>query len=146
MEKQGTTCPQVHQIRPEQLDELLNLEDSIFHFPNLSREDLTASLEDSDRNVWVLTVEQRISGFVSVSQQADHPSCWVVRDLGVVKAIRNQGWGRNLLRHAIHQLQRRGAERVLLWVDYDNLPARRLYEEIGFRVNQNEAEVIFAVE
>ncbi len=136
--------PHVSRLTPEQFDEFLGLEESIFHFPNLTRDDLASTFHDADRSVWVLNLRNRIAGFVSVSQHAEHPECWVIRDLGVSKTLRHKGWGRKLLLHAVHQLGLKDANRILLWVDYDNLPARRLYEEVGFKINQNEAEAIFA--
>ncbi len=135
----------IHRLKPSQLDEFLRIEEEIFHFPNLSRGEIVSSFDSRDRFIWVLMLSGRIRGFLTVSQHAEQTDCWLIRDLGVCRTVRHQGWGRKLLRHAVAELKHVGARKAMLWVDYDNCPARKLYEEVGFRLSQNEAEAIFAV-
>jgi mycothiol synthase len=59
-----------------------------------------------------------------------------IGDLGVRKAYRDQGLGRALLLRALHDVKRRGAVAAELDVDGPNASAKRLYESVGFREQQ----------
>ena len=50
----------------------------------------------------------------------------------VQESFRRQGIGQKLLFMQIEKLRRRGATKVQLWVDENNLAARLLYEKAGF--------------
>lgn len=69
---------------------------------------------------------------------ADHPEAevWELVYMGIVPAARGRGYGRQLARHAIRSAAQAGAERVVLAVDANNGPARRAYEQSGFRLWQ----------
>ena len=54
--------------------------------------------------------------------------------MGLVAAARSQGRGRALLEATIADAQMRGLSRIELTVFSDNLPAKRLYERVGFKV------------
>lgn len=45
--------------------------------------------------------------------------------------------------HILSYFQNQGLPAAMLWVDYDNLPARTLYEKLGFTFNPDEAEAVF---
>ncbi len=53
--------------------------------------------------------------------------------LGIDEARRRQGYGRAALRALAEEAAREGAERIGLFVISDNVPARTLYEALGFR-------------
>lgn len=55
-----------------------------------------------------------------------------VAAMGVVPAARRRGTGRALMEGALEQARALGAERLLLEVFEQNLPARALYESMGF--------------
>lgn len=67
---------------------------------------------------------------------APHPRtpCWELIYMGLVPAWRGHGLGRLLVEEALSRARDDGAELVLLSVDVRNQPARRLYEQTGFRV------------
>jgi RimJ/RimL family protein N-acetyltransferase len=54
--------------------------------------------------------------------------------MGVHPEYRGQGVGRRLIAAALEKARRRGLERIELDVFADNVPARRLYESVGFTV------------
>jgi len=64
--------------------------------------------------------------------------CRVVRDesellsIGVLPAQRHRGIGRALMRHSMERCLRNGANIMFLEVAIDNIPAQRLYAEMGF--------------
>jgi mycothiol synthase len=65
---------------------------------------------------------------------------WDISYLGVVPEARRQGVGQALTRWALQVAQRQGAHQVTLAVDCRNLPARRLYHQLGF-VPEDQREV-----
>ncbi len=52
--------------------------------------------------------------------------------IAVAPEVRGRGGGRVLLESHLARLANRGVRRVVLEVDRDNAPARRLYERFGF--------------
>ncbi|HEV7213932.1 MAG TPA: GNAT family N-acetyltransferase [Chloroflexota bacterium] len=60
-------------------------------------------------------------------------SCAGIFDVVVDPAFRRQGIGTDLLRHLLHWASKRGARRAYLQVTAANLPAQRLYANLGFR-------------
>ncbi|OWV97177.1 GNAT family N-acetyltransferase [Rhizobium sp. R693] len=57
----------------------------------------------------------------------------VIHDLFVDPACRRKGVGRMLLDAVIAEMDRRGAERIVLSTAYGNEAARRLFAAVGFR-------------
>ena len=53
--------------------------------------------------------------------------------LGLAPVVRGRGFGRQLLRHALHLLHGRRERIVTLAVDENNAPALQIYREAGFR-------------
>ncbi|WP_436697952.1 mycothiol synthase [Nocardioides sp. BYT-33-1] len=53
--------------------------------------------------------------------------------VGIAPAAQGRGLGRVLTIAGLHHLAARGVSEVLLYVESDNTPARRLYEALGFR-------------
>lgn len=51
---------------------------------------------------------------------------------GVKKQFRNKGLAKELIITAINELIESNCEEILLEVDYENIPAKKIYEEIGF--------------
>lgn len=57
----------------------------------------------------------------------------VVDDLAIVPHWRGKGLGRALIRHSMLKLRESGAQKICLWVDYDNpFGAKKLYYSEGF--------------
>ncbi len=53
--------------------------------------------------------------------------------VGISPAAQGRGLGRVLTVAGLRHLAERGVDEVLLYVESDNAPARRLYEQLGFR-------------
>lgn len=60
-------------------------------------------------------------------------TAWSIRDLYVAPQHRRNGVAHALLQHVIHNARSAGARRVSLQTETDNIPALRLYTEIGFQ-------------
>jgi ribosomal protein S18 acetylase RimI-like enzyme len=69
-------------------------------------------------------------------------------ELYVVPHRRRQGLGRALMESAIAEARARGADSMDIGVDEPDLPARRLYESLGFtnRVGGSEGPVMYVYE
>ena len=50
-----------------------------------------------------------------------------------------------MLLNGLKEAKKKGASKAMLWVGYDNVIAKSLYEKVGFRIDENEAEVVFEV-
>jgi ribosomal protein S18 acetylase RimI-like enzyme len=57
--------------------------------------------------------------------------CWI-EDVFVAESARGSGLGRALVQGALDRAAERGCRRADLDTDHDNVPARRLYESLGF--------------
>jgi ribosomal protein S18 acetylase RimI-like enzyme len=70
---------------------------------------------------------------ISPVPEADGFIWGVVDDLAVVPGWRGKGLGRALIRHSMLALREGGAQKICLWVDYDNpFGAKKLYYSEGF--------------
>ncbi|HEV2519629.1 MAG TPA: GNAT family N-acetyltransferase [Thermoplasmata archaeon] len=74
--------------------------------------------------------KDRPLGLIVVAEQA--AGRYIVLDLAVDPAYRRQGIGAFLLGTSLERLRALGAELARLWVTDGNLPARRLYDRLGF--------------
>ncbi|MHB1435795.1 MAG: GNAT family N-acetyltransferase [Thermoplasmata archaeon] len=70
-------------------------------------------------------------GLVMTAELSAHTA--VILDVGVDPMVRRQGYGRFILQWTFRALRALGYEEVRLWVTEENLPARQLYEQFGFR-------------
>lgn len=75
---------------------------------------------------------EALDGFVVVTQVLDEGT---VENLGVAPGMRRRGLARALLTTAFDRLRAARASRCLLEVRASNLPARALYESLGFRTD-----------
>lgn len=57
----------------------------------------------------------------------------VIYSISVDRNFRRKGYGEKLLKEGIKEMRLNGISSILLYVNTKNLPARRLYEKIGFR-------------
>ena len=58
-----------------------------------------------------------------------------ITSLHVLPSLRGRGHGRLLMDHVLGEFRKRGYTAVTLWVLEQNLPARRFYEQYGFRLD-----------
>lgn len=66
----------------------------------------------------------------------DTPAFGEVYVVGLASAYRGRGLGDPLLRLGLAHLAGKGARRVILYVEADNAPAVRVYEDLGFVVDE----------
>jgi ribosomal protein S18 acetylase RimI-like enzyme len=81
--------------------------------------------------VWVEDGE--IIGNVTVHRQGADKRGWFISNLAVHPDHRRRGVARSLLLEGVESARARGATRISLEVRAQNTPARKLYQELGFR-------------
>lgn len=70
--------------------------------------------------------------FASSSLKRSHGHAAQILSIGVLEAYRKKGIGTKLVERALEYLSSYGAKTVKLEVRPDNMPARRIYERMGF--------------
>lgn len=80
--------------------------------------------------VWV--EEGRVVGNVTVNRSNWRSPKWFISNLAVERAYQGQGIARELMQAAIGMARQQGGESVTLQVRADNVPALKLYRDLGF--------------
>ena len=117
---------------PEDLDAVAALEAATFTNP-WTREMLERELVQSDvARVYVVRLPGRpVAAFCA---------CWLVYDelhintIAVDTSLRRRGLAKALMTHILDEAAAQGSARAFLEVRRSNLPAQRLYENLGFTV------------
>jgi ribosomal protein S18 acetylase RimI-like enzyme len=88
-----------------------------------------------ERRPWVAESAEEVVGFVCVGGARDEtarPLTGEVYGLYVLPDCWDQGVGRNLLAHAVHDLNAHGYDDAVIWVPADNRRVRAFYEMEGW--------------
>jgi ribosomal protein S18 acetylase RimI-like enzyme len=80
--------------------------------------------------VWV--EEGRVVGNVTVNRSGWRSPKWFISNVAVERAYQGRGIARELMKAAIGMARDRGGESVALQVRADNVPALKLYRDLGF--------------
>jgi ribosomal protein S18 acetylase RimI-like enzyme len=80
--------------------------------------------------VWV--EEGRVVGNVTVNRPNWRSRRWFISNVAVERAYQGQGIARELMQAAIDMARDRGGQSVTLQVRADNIPALKLYRDLGF--------------
>lgn len=86
----------------------------------------------------------QIVGNVSLNRTPGNRHNWIICNVVVRQDYQRRGIGRKLTQSAIEQARSLGADQVLLQVREHNLPAYRLYQELGFRPIGGETEMVLS--
>lgn len=80
-----------------------------------------------------------VVGFCWIKLREDlHPPAGEIYVIGVRPDRQRRGLGRALVLRGIERIRRHGLGRVVLYVEHDNVPARRLYESLGLREHHED--------
>jgi [ribosomal protein S18]-alanine N-acetyltransferase len=117
---------------PAEAGAVAALEAAAFHRPP-APEAIARDLEQSPfARVYVLRLpDGPVAGFCT---------CWLlfdelhIQNMAIAPATRRQGAAMALMRHVLAEAEAGGAARATLEVRAANLPARQLYEKLGFHV------------
>ncbi|MBA3660861.1 MAG: ribosomal protein S18-alanine N-acetyltransferase [Gammaproteobacteria bacterium] len=80
---------------------------------------------------WVVALEKKVIGFVIVALTSHE--CHIL-NVGVARQHQHQGWGRQLLQHALSQARLQGAGIIYLEVRRSNNRAIALYRKMKFHL------------
>lgn len=133
---------------PDLLESLVQLFDQYRQFYNQpadpagARAFLSERLARKDSVIYLASesIDDLALGFVqlypSFSSVAMKP-LWILNDLFVTKDGRRQGVAEQLIRRAERHARETNARGLILETAIDNLPARRLYERLGWVVEKD---------
>ncbi len=130
-------------LNRDHLESVHELDREIFTTLNLSREEALHWLTVDNHVAFGARVEGSLIGFILGQIYGENPPAFFIRNLGVKREHRRQGWGETLARSVLLWAQENGATHGMLWVEAGNVAARRLYEKLGYRLNGSEAELLF---
>jgi ribosomal protein S18 acetylase RimI-like enzyme len=78
----------------------------------------------------VLRENNKLAGFTAYHMQT--PTEGRLLFLAVAHEFRGKGYGQLLAKRAMEELFKMGAQHIALWTRTSNLPAQRIYKELGF--------------
>lgn len=87
---------------------------------------------DSGYDVHLMFDDSILSGAAALQHCLDETE---LLEIVIAGQLRGKGLGRQLMEHLLHVARSGGATRMLLEVRESNLPARALYESLGFTQN-----------
>lgn len=89
--------------------------------------------------VWV--EEGHVVGNVTVNRSNWRSRRWFISNVAVERAYQGRGIARELMQAAIGMVRDRGGESVTLQVRADNVPALKLYRDLGFKALTGTTEL-----
>lgn len=119
---------QLRPMQPDDLNAVLDVENSIHPFP-WSRRNFEDSL-NGGYSCWIGTIDYQIVGYFILMISFDEAHLLTI---GVAKRYQHQGIGARLLSHAFEVARFAHMKTLLLEVRRSNAKALRLYEQFGFR-------------
>lgn len=133
----------IEELELSEIERMLQFERSVFDSFNVSEEELNDWVKSDDYIILVYKINEEIKGFTMMNIYGDEKDQCFVRNLGVAKDQRRKGIGEKLILSGLQMAQNRGVKKSMLWVGLNNTGARSLYDKIGYKLNENEAEVVF---
>lgn len=122
------TLPRFRPMRNEDLDRVLQIEPHLYSHP-WTRGNFSDSLQ-AGYSCWVMECAGDLVGYgvLMIGVREAH-----LLNISIAAEWQAQGYGRTLLQYFIAMARHHGSEHLLLEVRPSNLPARRLYESMGFQ-------------
>lgn len=111
------------------LEQVLGIEQAV-HIAPWTKETFMACFQAGYQG-WVVELEKKIIGFVIISLRLEETH---VLNLCVMHEYQHQGWGRQLMEHALRQAKSQGAGMAYLEVRRSNTRAIALYRKMHFHL------------
>jgi ribosomal protein S18 acetylase RimI-like enzyme len=83
----------------------------------------------------------RLSGFTAYFME--NPQEGRILFLAVAHEFRGKGYGKLLAEYAMEQMFNMGATHIALWTRVSNLPAQKIYKELGFKEKFDDNGYVF---
>ena len=119
----------IRPLRWWHIDELLPIEADLFGAEKWTAAMFWNELANGHYYLVSLDGDGRVDGYAGLAMQ--DPDAWV-QNIAVRRDRQRHGVGRALLEALLAEAERRDADRVLLEVAVDNVPAQHLYGRYGF--------------
>jgi ribosomal protein S18 acetylase RimI-like enzyme len=126
----------IERAGPADAADLFRLERLVFD-PEMAfhLKQLQSLLRNPRASIWMVRGSEGLLGQLIVLRKTNRAGTLArIYSLAVHPQWRGQGLARHLLEVGLHQLWSEGVYRVILEVECEALPARRLYETFGFSV------------
>lgn len=120
---------------------LLSSEESSPAFMLKYRTPDTNPLHFGSLHIKVLYQENKLAGFTAYFMENAQEGR--ILFLAVAHEFRGKGYGKLLAEHAIQQMFAMGATHIALWTRVSNLPAQRIYKELGFKEKFDDNGYVF---
>ena len=133
----------IFNLQKNEIDEFLKVEKLLFTEFNITKAELITWLNDEDYIILTYKADNQILGFIVINVYGKS-NCFI-RNIGVINSKRQQGIGTKLLLSGLNKALDKGINKAMLWVEINNIGARKLYEKFGFIKDENEVEVVFKV-
>lgn len=91
----------------------------------------TNPLHFGSLHIKVLRENDKLAGFTAYYMET--PQEGRILFLAVDHEFRGKGYGKTLAQYAMKELFAMGADHLALWTRVSNLPAQRIYKELGFK-------------
>ena len=91
----------------------------------------TNPLHFGSLHIKVLRKNNKLAGFAAYFME--NPQEGRILFLAVGHDFRGKGYGKILAQHAMKEMFAMGATHIALWTRVSNLPAQRIYKELGFK-------------
>ena len=110
-------------------------------FENGSQEKIQKYLKKFKKVFYIIKDKDRIVGFCiyylkpSFSFKGFKKQA-VISSIAIEKGSRGKGLAEKILTHTIEEMKINNIQSILLYVNVNNLPARKLYEKIGFQTRK----------
>lgn len=92
-------------------------------------------------HIRVLRQDDRVAGFTAYYMETQTQGRLLF--LAVSRDFRGKGYGKVLAHDAMEQLFKMGADHIALWTRVANLPAQKIYREIGFEEIREESGYLY---
>jgi len=119
---------EIRKMTKEDLSEVVRIEESIFGLP-WSYDSFLSAIEREDNVYLVATEGQKIMGYVGMYVLFGEGE---IVNVAVAEEYRRRGVARALMEELFAYKEERSLERLILEVRLSNLPAKHLYDSLGF--------------
>ncbi|MCR4368668.1 MAG: GNAT family N-acetyltransferase [archaeon] len=111
----------------EELERLIAQE---FAYKGLDRQKISMRIQTPGIMVFKKIVGKKIAGFVEI--EITEGGIGMINAISVSRKMRNKGYGKELLRHALGRLADNECKTARLLVKKNNSAAKKLYQDHGF--------------
>ena len=132
----------IHPCIGSDAPELLRLMDEFFPYIEADFASVLDRLHDEQFTFLKFEYQEQLLGYIEFETLEEMP--WTVRLNGIAvrKDAQGQGVGKDLMLAGIEAMREKGFEKIFLLVASDNIAAKKMYEQLGFKFLQLHEHLI----